>query len=202
MSVVKHHTQAGTGVSSATIDEDSCGNILESRPGRIEHEHLIATGSPRYATGDDGRKLTVDVLFGHHVGLDGVVQIASGRAGSQGIDHDPASRQRGGIDFLLGGIVGAHGRHEQSGMKMLGEQQRRFRRSCRSRRCHSPRQRPPGPSTLSTRHPSSTDRRSANAAALAESTSTANPGAEWPHRRHRTQLCLALLATANDGDGP
>ena len=26
--------------------------------------------------------------------------------------------------------------------------------------------------------------------------------AERPHRRHRAQLCLALLTTANDGDGP
>ena len=83
MSVIQHHAQAGTGVSRATIDEDRCGNILESRPGRIEHEHLIATGSPRHATQDDGRQLAVDILFGHDGGSDGVVQIASGGAGDE-----------------------------------------------------------------------------------------------------------------------
>ena len=83
MSVVQHHAQAGTGGSSATIDEDSCGKILDSRAGRIEHEHLIAAASRRYATCDDGRQLDVDVLLGHRVGLEGVVQIASGGASGQ-----------------------------------------------------------------------------------------------------------------------
>jgi hypothetical protein len=91
MSVVQHYAQAGTGGSSATIDEDSCGKILESRSGRIEHEHLIATASRRHPTCDDRRQFAVDVLFGHRVGLDGVVQIPSGGAGGQRIDHHPAS---------------------------------------------------------------------------------------------------------------
>jgi hypothetical protein len=80
MSVVQHHTQAVIGVSGATIDHHGGRNILESRPGRIEYEHLIATGSSRHATRDDGRQLTVDVLCGHDGGVDGVVQIASGGA--------------------------------------------------------------------------------------------------------------------------
>ena len=81
--VVQQHAQAGTGVSSALIDENSRGHILEGCPRRIEHEHLVATGPSGNASCDDGRQLAVDVLLGHHVGFDGVMQIASGGAGGQ-----------------------------------------------------------------------------------------------------------------------
>ena len=73
------------------------------------------------------RQLAADVRLFQHTGLDGVMKIASGRAGRQRVDDDDGLRKRIGVDLLFRGVVCTDSRDEETRMEICGKQQRPMR---------------------------------------------------------------------------